>query len=63
MQVIAATAANFSSMHQDVSQGRRTETDYLLGYACQQARLHGLHLAVLEDLLQRLQERQAAARA
>jgi 2-dehydropantoate 2-reductase len=34
IRVIQATAANYSSMYQDVDQGRRTEIDYLLGYAC-----------------------------
>jgi len=32
-RVILATAANYSSMHQDVSNGRRTEISYLLGFA------------------------------
>ena len=33
-QVIAATAGNYSSMYQDVAQGRRTEIRYLLGHVC-----------------------------
>lgn len=44
LRVIQATALNYSSMHQDVSQGRRTEIAYLLGYACQAAQRHQLHL-------------------
>ena len=34
-RVIQATAANYSSMHQDVTSQRRTEISYLLGYALQ----------------------------
>ncbi|WP_277372808.1 putative 2-dehydropantoate 2-reductase [Pseudomonas sp. AA-38] len=54
LRVIDATAANYSSMHQDVTQGRRTEISYLLGYACTAARQQDLHLPRLEALLQRL---------
>lgn len=53
-RVIHATAANYSSMHQDVAQGRRTEISYLLGYACAAAQRHKLHLPHLQDLQQRL---------
>ncbi len=57
-QVIDATAANYSSMHQDVRQQRRTEVGYLLGHACTSAdrlglalpRLHGLHLRLRQHL-------------
>ena len=54
LRVIDATAANYSSMHQDVAQGRRTELSYLLGYACAAARRQQLHLPQLEQLQQRL---------
>lgn len=54
LRVIDATAANYSSMHQDVSQGRRTEIRYLLGYACAAAERHELHLPHLQHLQQRL---------
>lgn len=53
-RVIAATAANYSSMHQDVGAGRRTEIAYLLGYACREAQRQGLQLPHLEDLQRRL---------
>ena len=53
-RVILATAANYSSMHQDVAQGRRTEITYLLGYACAAAQRHQLHLPHLLHLQQRL---------
>ncbi|HEY1028675.1 MAG TPA: putative 2-dehydropantoate 2-reductase [Pseudomonas sp.] len=54
LRVIGATAANYSSMHQDVTQGRRTEITYLLGYACAAAQRHDLQLPHLSYLQQRL---------
>lgn len=54
LRVIQATAANYSSMHQDVSQGRRTEIAYLLGYACAAAQRHALTLPHLQALHARL---------
>ncbi|HUE94501.1 putative 2-dehydropantoate 2-reductase [Pseudomonas sp.] len=54
LRVIQATAANYSSMHQDVSQGRRTEITYLLGYACAAAQRHRLTLPHLQALHERL---------
>jgi len=60
LRVIEATRSNYSSMHQDVRLGRRTEIGYLLGHACATAdgldlrlpRLHALHRR-LRDHLQR----------
>ena len=49
-RVIQATAANYSSMHQDVRQRRRTEIAYLLGYACDAAQRHQLVLPHLQAL-------------
>ncbi len=49
-RVIQATATNYSSMHQDVRQGRRTEIAYLLGYACDAAQRHQLVLPHLQAL-------------
>lgn len=54
LKVIQATAANYSSMHQDVARGRRTEIAYLLGYACAAAQRQGVSLPHLDDLQQRL---------
>lgn len=54
LRVIQATAANYSSMHQDVAQGRRTEIAYLLGHACAAARRHRLVLPHLDTLHARL---------
>lgn len=49
-RVVEATAANYSSMHQDVAQARRTEITYLLGYACRAAQQQRLQLPHLEAL-------------
>lgn len=54
LRVILATAANYSSMYQDVRAGRRTEVHYLLGHACRAAERHGMALPRLEHLHQRL---------
>jgi 2-dehydropantoate 2-reductase len=53
-RVIQATAANFSSMYQDVASRRRTEISYLLGYACRVAARHQLNLPHLKQLEARL---------
>ncbi|MBH3461033.1 putative 2-dehydropantoate 2-reductase [Pseudomonas sp. MH2] len=53
-RVIVATAANYSSMYQDVRAGRRTELHYLLGHACNVAARHGQATPGLEHLRQRL---------
>ncbi|MCQ4346018.1 putative 2-dehydropantoate 2-reductase [Pseudomonas stutzeri] len=53
-RVIAATAANYSSMYQDVAAGRRTEVAYLLGHACREAARLGLRLPHLAELAGRL---------
>jgi 2-dehydropantoate 2-reductase len=53
-RVIAATAANYSSMYQDVAAGRRTEIGYLLGHACRETAQRQLALPRLQALEQRL---------
>ncbi|MBB3242363.1 2-dehydropantoate 2-reductase [Pseudomonas sp. Tn43] len=53
-RVIQATAANFSSMYQDVANQRRTEISYLLGHACKVASQHQLDLPHLSQLQERL---------
>ena len=55
-RVIQATAANYSSMYQDVASARRTEISYLLGYACLAAARHQLILPHLQQLQARLVE-------
>jgi 2-dehydropantoate 2-reductase len=57
LRVIQATANNYSSMHQDVAQARRTEISYLLGHACAMADRHQCavpHLQQLQKTLVRL---------
>ena len=54
MRVIKATAANYSSMYQDVAQGRRTEISYLLGYVCKAAALSGCDVPLLNRTRTRL---------
>jgi len=53
-RVIQATAANYSSMYQDVANQRRTEISYLLGHACKVAERHQVNLPHLQQLQQRL---------
>ncbi|MBJ9975720.1 putative 2-dehydropantoate 2-reductase [Pseudomonas sp. S75] len=53
-RVILATAANYSSMHQDVKARRRTEVHYLLGHALRTAERHGVSAPGLERLHRRL---------
>ncbi|WP_435929288.1 2-dehydropantoate 2-reductase [Dryocola sp. BD613] len=55
-QVIDSTAANISSMLQDVRVQRHTEIDYITGYLLQRARAHGLSVPVnsrLYELIKR----------
>jgi 2-dehydropantoate 2-reductase len=53
-RVIHATAANYSSMYQDVAHGRRTEISYLLGHACAVAARHQCPTPYLTQLQTRL---------
>lgn len=55
-RVITATAANFSSMYQDVANGRRSEIAYLLGHACREGDRLQLALPQLRALHERLRE-------
>jgi 2-dehydropantoate 2-reductase len=55
MQVIAATAANRSSMLQDVMAGRRTEIDYLTGHLLAVAAARGIAAPRNRTLLERIQ--------
>jgi len=55
LSIIQATANNYSSMHQDVRSGRRTEVSFLLGQACRTAEQHDLQVPALSGLLEQLQ--------
>ncbi len=60
LRVIQATAANYSSMYQDVAHGRRTEITYLLGHALAAASRHGCPSAHLQSVHERLCQHLAA---
>lgn len=55
--VIAGTAANRSSMLQDVQGGRRTEIDYITGYLLQVADRHGIDAPHNRALLESIKNR------
>jgi 2-dehydropantoate 2-reductase len=59
LRVIQATAANYSSMYQDVAHRRRSEIHYLLGHACAEGLRLGYPLPRLNRLQERLIERLA----
>ena len=59
-RVIKATAANYSSMHQDVSQQRRTEISYLIAHVFAVAQRHQCKVPHLQMVLERLQVELAA---
>lgn len=50
LQIIQRTAANSSSMRQDIQARRRTEISYITSFACQAARRSGLNIPVLDEL-------------
>lgn len=56
LDVIQATAANSSSMRQDLRAGRRTEVDFILGYACRTAQQARLDTPTLDALYQQLRD-------
>ena len=53
-QVIQLTAANFSSMHQDVAHQRQTEIDQINGYICERAQAHGLTAPINAKLCEQI---------
>ncbi len=55
-RVIQATAANYSSMHQDIVHGRTTEIEYITGYLLKRAQTHGLSVPENQSLYQQVKE-------
>ncbi|WP_351124786.1 2-dehydropantoate 2-reductase [Shewanella sp. T24-MNA-CIBAN-0130] len=53
-QVIDLTAANFSSMYQDIAHNRATEINEINGYICQQAKLHHLNVPNNQSLVDKV---------
>ena len=51
-RVVANTAANHSSMLQDITNGRKTEIDSITGYLCQQAQQQHLPVPAHQALLE-----------
>lgn len=56
MQVVNATAANYSSMRQDVFHQRRTEIDFITGYLLQAAEKHQISTPENTKLYQRIKQ-------
>ena len=54
LKVIAGTAANRSSMRQDVEAGRRTEVEFITGYLLQRAEEHGIGAPLNRDLMRQV---------
>jgi len=55
-QVIKLTAANYSSMYQDVAHNRATEINNINGYICQQAQVHHLNVPNNQDLVYKMMQ-------
>ena len=56
--VASRTAENYSSMQQDVANGRPTEIDYLSGYLLRQARAEGIALPLQQALYQAIKAKE-----
>ncbi|WP_299786857.1 2-dehydropantoate 2-reductase [uncultured Shewanella sp.] len=59
-EVISLTAANFSSMHQDIANKRKTEIESINGFVVQRAKQHELSAKLNQDLLLRVKEIESA---
>lgn len=55
-QTIKQTAANFSSMHQDIFYQRQTEIDYITGYLLTKAQQHALTLPNHQRLYEQIKQ-------
>jgi len=60
-QVIQSTAANFSSMHQDIAHKRRTEIDAINGYIVTQAARYNIAVPLNTQLVQQVLQMQHRA--
>ena len=56
-QVIELTAANHSSMQQDLAHGRKTEIDYITGFILEHA--NGIPVPVSQQLYNEIKSREA----
>lgn len=57
-QVIYTTAANHSSMLQDIRHQRHTEIDYITGYVLRRGRKHGLSLPVNTRIFEQIKRKE-----
>ncbi len=53
--VIKLTANNYSSMHQDIANGRQTELTAITGYVIQRGKYHGIATPQNQEIYQKLQ--------
>ncbi|MGL4455377.1 MAG: ketopantoate reductase family protein, partial [Plesiomonas sp.] len=58
MQVIDATAENYSSMQQDIAKGRETEIAFITGYLLEQARQLNIPTPANSALYQAIMQQQ-----
>jgi len=56
--VIRMTAANYSSMYQDINNRRITEIDYINGYLIKQAKKHGIDCPENEKLYEEIKQKE-----
>ena len=56
--VIRMTAANYSSMYQDINNRRMTEIDYINGYLIEQAQRHGIACPENEALYREIKQKE-----
>ena len=57
MMVVELTADNYSSMYQDMEQGRETEIEAITGFLLGKAALHGIAVPVNQGLYQAVKEK------
>ncbi|KEY91564.1 2-dehydropantoate 2-reductase [Candidatus Photodesmus blepharus] len=58
IQVISATAENFSSMQQDIFYKRKTEIDFITGYLIDRAKLYGIPVPENSRLYQQIKAKE-----